>query len=151
MPRLESGQPAPAFTLKDQVGRSVSLSDFAGRRLIIFFYPAAMTPGCTKEACDFRDSATSTSGATRPDYGLGWPMLTLLGVRGAVVCMILTSLVVVVVISAPTGGAGLVADGHRLVRFGSGCAGRGKRRPAACRPAARTPCRSGPSRRLRHR
>jgi peroxiredoxin Q/BCP len=56
MPRLEAGQPAPAFTLNDQDGRAVSLSDFAGRRLVIFFYPAAMTPGCTKEACDFRDS-----------------------------------------------------------------------------------------------
>jgi len=56
MPRLETGQSAPAFTLTDDAGRSVSLSDFAGRRLIIFFYPAAMTPGCTTEACDFRDS-----------------------------------------------------------------------------------------------
>jgi len=56
MPRLETGQPAPAFTLDDQNGKAVSLSDFAGRHLIIFFYPAAMTPGCTKEACDFRDS-----------------------------------------------------------------------------------------------
>ncbi len=56
MPRLESGQTAPAFTLSDQAGRSVSLSDFADRKLIIFFYPAAMTPGCTTEACDFRDS-----------------------------------------------------------------------------------------------
>ena len=56
MPRLETGQTAPAFTLNDHDGRSVSLSDFAGRNLIIFFYPAAMTPGCTKEACDFRDS-----------------------------------------------------------------------------------------------
>ncbi|WP_137122352.1 thioredoxin-dependent thiol peroxidase [Segeticoccus rhizosphaerae] len=56
MPRLDTGQPAPAFTLNDQDGRAVSLSDYAGRRLIIFFYPAAMTPGCTKEACDFRDS-----------------------------------------------------------------------------------------------
>ena len=56
MPRLETGQTAPAFTLNDHAGRSVSLSDFAGRKLIIFFYPAAMTPGCTTEACDFRDS-----------------------------------------------------------------------------------------------
>jgi len=56
MPRLETGQTAPAFTLSDHAGRSVSLSDFVGRNLIIFFYPAAMTPGCTKEACDFRDS-----------------------------------------------------------------------------------------------
>jgi len=56
MPRLETGQIAPAFTLPDHTGRSVSLSDFVGRNLIIFFYPAAMTPGCTTEACDFRDS-----------------------------------------------------------------------------------------------
>jgi thioredoxin-dependent peroxiredoxin len=56
MPRLETGQTAPAFTLKDHTGSPVSLSDFVGRNLIIFFYPAAMTPGCTKEACDFRDS-----------------------------------------------------------------------------------------------
>lgn len=56
MPRLETGQSAPAFTLLDHAGRSVSLNDFVGRSLIIFFYPAAMTPGCTKEACDFRDS-----------------------------------------------------------------------------------------------
>jgi len=56
MPRLEPTQTAPAFTLTDHRGRSVSLSDFVGRKLIIFFYPAAMTPGCTTEACDFRDS-----------------------------------------------------------------------------------------------
>jgi len=56
MPHLETGQTAPAFTLTDHAGRSVSLTDFAGRNLIIFFYPAAMTPGCTTEACDFRDS-----------------------------------------------------------------------------------------------
>jgi peroxiredoxin Q/BCP len=56
MPRLETGQTAPAFNLRDHTGQNVSLKDFAGRNLIIFFYPAAMTPGCTKEACDFRDS-----------------------------------------------------------------------------------------------
>jgi peroxiredoxin Q/BCP len=56
MPRLETGQTAPAFTLNDNAGRTVSLSDFVGRNLVIFFYPAAMTPGCTTEACDFRDS-----------------------------------------------------------------------------------------------
>jgi len=56
MLRLETGQTAPAFTLTNHAGESVSLSDFTGRNLIIFFYPAAMTPGCTKEACDFRDS-----------------------------------------------------------------------------------------------
>jgi thioredoxin-dependent peroxiredoxin len=56
MPRLEIGDAAPSFTLTRDDGSSVSLSDFAGRHLVIFFYPAAMTPGCTKEACDFRDS-----------------------------------------------------------------------------------------------
>lgn len=47
---------APAFTLQDQDGKPHSLKDHAGRRLIVFFYPKAMTPGCTAEACDFRDS-----------------------------------------------------------------------------------------------
>jgi len=56
MPRLEAGQAAPGFTLTSDKNEQVSLSDFAGRHLVIFFYPAAMTPGCTKEACDFRDS-----------------------------------------------------------------------------------------------
>lgn len=56
MTRLELGAPAPAFTLTSDSGEPVALADFAGRKLIIFFYPAAMTPGCTKEACDFRDS-----------------------------------------------------------------------------------------------
>ncbi|MBO3142527.1 thioredoxin-dependent thiol peroxidase [Dermatophilus congolensis] len=56
MPRLETGQKAPEFSLTAADGSTVSLADYAGRKLIIFFYPAAMTPGCTKEACDFRDS-----------------------------------------------------------------------------------------------
>ena len=56
MPKLSTGDTAPAFTLPDADGKDVSLSDFAGRKLVVFFYPAAMTPGCTKEACDFRDS-----------------------------------------------------------------------------------------------
>ena len=47
---------APEFTLVDQDRNPVSLSDFAGRRLVVFFYPKAMTPGCTVEACEFRDS-----------------------------------------------------------------------------------------------
>ena len=63
MPRLETGQIAPAFTLADHTGKPVSLTDFAGRNLIIFFYPAAMTPGCTTEACDFRDSLVRLQGA----------------------------------------------------------------------------------------
>lgn len=56
MSRLEPGQTAPQFTLPDANGTEVSLSDFAGRKVIIYFYPAAMTPGCTKQACDFRDN-----------------------------------------------------------------------------------------------
>lgn len=56
---LEVGDPAPVFTLPDESGSPVSLSDFAGRNLIMFFYPKAMTPGCTTEACDFRDRADS--------------------------------------------------------------------------------------------
>ncbi len=51
----EVGAPAPAFTLPDQNGRSVSLADFAGRWVVLYFYPKDDTPGCTKEACSFRD------------------------------------------------------------------------------------------------
>jgi len=54
--RLEVGDKAPAFTLLDAEGKKVSLSSYKGRKVIIYFYPAAMTPGCTKQACDFRDS-----------------------------------------------------------------------------------------------
>ena len=54
--RLEAGQPAPPFSLPNQDGTTVSLADLAGQRVILFFYPAAMTPGCTTQACDFRDS-----------------------------------------------------------------------------------------------
>lgn len=57
--RLETGATAPAFTLPDQTGTPVSLADFAGRRVILYFYPEAMTPGCTTQACDFRDSLNS--------------------------------------------------------------------------------------------
>ena len=51
--RLSVGDTAPAFTLPDANGDSVSLSDYAGRRVIVYFYPAAMTPGCTVQAVDF--------------------------------------------------------------------------------------------------
>ena len=61
--RLESGDRAPAFTLPDQDGAAVSLSDFAGSNVIVYFYPAAMTPGCTTEACDFRDNLNSLKSA----------------------------------------------------------------------------------------
>ena len=59
MTRLEIGDAAPAFTLTSDTGSSVSLSDFAGKKVIVYFYPAAMTPGCTKQACDFTDSLDS--------------------------------------------------------------------------------------------
>ena len=61
--RLEVGAKAPAFTALDQNGASVSLSDFAGKKVILYFYPAAMTPGCTTQACDFTDSLASLTAA----------------------------------------------------------------------------------------
>ncbi|MET1053338.1 MAG: thioredoxin-dependent thiol peroxidase [Mycetocola sp.] len=61
--RLAAGDPAPAFTLPDADGTPVSLGDFAGSRVILYFYPAAMTPGCTTQACDFRDSLGSLQAA----------------------------------------------------------------------------------------
>lgn len=61
--RLEPGTPAPDFTLPDQDGSPVSLVDLRGQKVVLYFYPAAMTPGCTTQACDFRDSIASLSGA----------------------------------------------------------------------------------------
>jgi len=61
--RLAPGDPAPDFTLPDADGNQVSLSALRGQRVIIYFYPAAMTPGCTKQACDFRDSRSDLSDA----------------------------------------------------------------------------------------
>ena len=61
--RLTVGDPTPGFTLPDSNGQQVSLSDYAGRRVIVYFYPAAMTPGCTKQACDFRDNLQDLKGA----------------------------------------------------------------------------------------
>jgi peroxiredoxin Q/BCP len=55
MPAIEPGRKAPAFSLKDQDGRAHSLKEYAGRPLILYFYPKDDTPGCTKEACAFRD------------------------------------------------------------------------------------------------
>jgi peroxiredoxin Q/BCP len=57
--RLEPGDHAPDFSLPDDTGATVSLSDFAGRKVIVYFYPAAMTPGCTTQACDFSESLDS--------------------------------------------------------------------------------------------
>jgi peroxiredoxin Q/BCP len=61
--RLAPGDSAPDFTLPDADGDKVSLASLRGRRVIIYFYPAAMTPGCTKQACDFRDSSADLSDA----------------------------------------------------------------------------------------
>lgn len=60
--RLAPGDVAPPFTLPDAEGNEVSLSDYAGRRVIVYFYPAAGTPGCTKQACDFRDNLAELDG-----------------------------------------------------------------------------------------
>ncbi|MGA3220896.1 MAG: thioredoxin-dependent thiol peroxidase [Acidimicrobiales bacterium] len=89
--RLRPGEPAPAFSLPDQSGNDVSLSDFRGRRVLVYFYPKADTPGCTAQACGLRDVAGSV-GATAivgisPDppkrlaafdhkYSLGFPLLS---------------------------------------------------------------------------
>ena len=53
---LEPGSPAPAFSLPDKDGKVHSLSDYRGQKVILYFYPAASTPGCTTQACDFRDN-----------------------------------------------------------------------------------------------
>ncbi|MDR6435974.1 peroxiredoxin Q/BCP [Paenarthrobacter nicotinovorans] len=61
--RLIPGDVAPNFSLLDETGKSVGLADFRGRKTIVYFYPAASTPGCTKEACDFRDTLASLQAA----------------------------------------------------------------------------------------
>jgi len=61
--RLAAGDTAPAFTLTDQDGAAVSLADYAGQKVVVYFYPAAMTPGCTTQACDFRDNLGSLQSA----------------------------------------------------------------------------------------
>jgi peroxiredoxin Q/BCP len=61
--KLSAGDAAPDFTLQDSTGREVSLADFRGRNVVVYFYPAASTPGCTKQACDFRDNIASLQGA----------------------------------------------------------------------------------------
>ena len=91
--KLEIGMKAPAFSLKDQNGASVSLSDFDGQKVIVYFYPAAGTPGCTTQACDFRDNINSLKAAGyqvlgvskdtvddlakfRAEQGLNFPLLS---------------------------------------------------------------------------
>ena len=93
MARLAAGDAAPAFTLPDQDGRPVELRDFAGSTVIVYFYPADDTPGCTKEACQFNEnlSAFQRAGAKvvgispdgaakhvkfREKYGLSFPLLS---------------------------------------------------------------------------
>jgi peroxiredoxin Q/BCP len=88
----EEGQKAPTFTLKDQDGRTHTLSDYAGRPLILYFYPKDDTPGCTKEACAFRDTLpklvrlkaavlgvsildTASKARFAAKYGLNFPLL----------------------------------------------------------------------------
>ena len=93
MTKLEEGAQAPTFTLPDQDGNPVSLDDFKGARVLVYFYPADDTPGCTKEACQFNDNLASFQAAgvpvigVSPDdaashqrfrnkYGLRFPLLT---------------------------------------------------------------------------
>jgi thioredoxin-dependent peroxiredoxin len=93
MPKLEAGTQAPTFTLPDQDRRPVSLDDFKGRRVLVYFYPKDDTPGCTREACQFNDNlhafqranvpvlGISSDDATshqrfRAKYGLAFPLLS---------------------------------------------------------------------------
>jgi peroxiredoxin Q/BCP len=70
MPNLEAGAKAPSFTLPDQDDNKVSLSQFAGRRVIVYFYPKDDTPGCTKEACQFNDNLAAFERADVPVLGI---------------------------------------------------------------------------------
>ena len=93
MPQLEAGTKAPEFTLPNQDDKPVSLEDFKGQRVILYFYPADDTPGCTREACQFNDNlahfqaaGVPVIGISRDDaqshqrfrnkYGLQFPLLT---------------------------------------------------------------------------
>ncbi|MFC7675413.1 thioredoxin-dependent thiol peroxidase [Mycolicibacterium sp. GCM10028919] len=62
-PRLQVGDTAPAFSLTDADGNTVDLAEFKGRKVVVYFYPAASTPGCTKQACDFRDNLAELNDA----------------------------------------------------------------------------------------
>lgn len=92
MPQLKPGDKAPAFSLEDQDGKAVKLSDFKGKTVLLYFYPKAGTPGCTKQSCSVRDARKDLSRrgvvvlGVSPDapaaqkkfdgkYGLGFPLL----------------------------------------------------------------------------
>jgi thioredoxin-dependent peroxiredoxin len=75
MSRLEVGDKAPEFTLPDDTGTEVSLADFRGRKVVLYVYPAAMTPGCTTQACDFRDSLEQLAKFRERDH-LTFPLLS---------------------------------------------------------------------------
>ncbi len=62
MKALEGGDKAPDFTAEDQDGNKISLKDYKGKKLVLFFYPKASTPGCTAEACNLRDNWKSFQG-----------------------------------------------------------------------------------------
>ncbi len=70
MARLEQGDEAPAFTLADQDGKTVSLEDFAGQRVVVYFYPRDETPGCTKEACQFNENLAAFQAGGVPVIGI---------------------------------------------------------------------------------
>lgn len=93
MTRLAPGDPAPSFRLRDHDGVERSLADYEGRRLVVYFYPRAFTPGCTTQACDFRDNYEAFSKAGfeivgispdqpeklsefRQEHGLPFPLLS---------------------------------------------------------------------------
>jgi peroxiredoxin Q/BCP len=77
--RLDRGDQAPDFTLDSDTGGQVRLRDLRGRKVIVYFYPAAMTPGCTKQACDFTDSLDSLRGAGYEVLGISPDKLEKLG------------------------------------------------------------------------
>jgi peroxiredoxin Q/BCP len=70
MTRLAPGDQAPSFSLPDDTGKTVQLSDFTGSKVVLYVYPAAMTPGCTKQACDFRDNLSAFADAGYRVVGL---------------------------------------------------------------------------------
>ena len=70
MGKLAAGDKAPSFTLPDQDGKDVSLADFAGNPVVVYFYPKDDTPGCTKEACQFNDNLRAFSKAKVPVVGI---------------------------------------------------------------------------------